>query len=90
MLKLVLFHAPEAVSWINRSSQKRKRSNEAKEKVSGAPVAIDTSKPTAIFKPTTGRNWTVSVALPGSIIAKYANHILLEGLCLTSSQCAIP
>lgn len=32
---------------------------------------IDTSKPTAVFKPTEGRAYTLSIALPGSIIAKY-------------------
>lgn len=36
-----------------------------------APDAVDTSKPTAVFQPKKGRDWTVSVALPGSIIAKY-------------------
>jgi len=38
--------------------------------VSEEKAAVDTSKPTAVFKPTTGRQWTVSVALPGSIISK--------------------
>lgn len=37
-----------------------------------APDAVDTSKPTAVFQPKKGRDWTVSVALPGSIIAKYS------------------
>lgn len=37
-----------------------------------APLHEDTSRPTAIFKPTQGRAHTVSIALPGSIIAKYA------------------
>ena len=36
----------------------------------------DTSKPTAVFKPTKGRTHTVSIALPGSIIAKYATFSL--------------
>lgn len=31
---------------------------------------IDTSKPTAVFAPSEGRAYTLSVALPGSIIAK--------------------
>jgi hypothetical protein len=34
------------------------------------PATIYTSKPTAVFQPTEGRPWTVTVALPGSIIAK--------------------
>ena len=53
--------------------QKRKRKSEAKRepnKKTTSKGPIDTSKPTAVFKPTKGRNWTVSVALPGSIIAK--------------------
>ncbi|MDI1487007.1 MAG: hypothetical protein OHK93_006269 [Ramalina farinacea] len=32
-------------------------------------TTIDTSKPTAIFKATSGRKWTVSIAVPGSIMA---------------------
>jgi len=65
----------------NSSMQKRKRLSEAKQNLqnppklipnstSKVPVAEDTSRPTAVFKPTKGRDWTVSVALPGSIIAK--------------------
>ena len=34
---------------------------------------LDTSKPSAVFKPTKGRGWTLSVALPGSFIAKYVS-----------------
>ncbi|KAL9100977.1 MAG: hypothetical protein Q9163_003719 [Psora crenata] len=30
---------------------------------------VDTSKPTSVFKPERGRKWTLSVALPGSIVA---------------------
>ena len=37
---------------------------------------VDTSKPTAIFHPTGGRAHTLSVALPGSIIANAKNHDL--------------
>lgn len=54
--------------------QKRKRQAEAKiapdSDTNGVAAPVDTSKPTAVFKPTKGREWTVSVALPGSIIAK--------------------
>lgn len=32
---------------------------------------LDTSKPSAVFQPKKGRDWTVSMALPGSFIAKY-------------------
>ncbi|KAF2109705.1 putative RNA methyltransferase [Lophiotrema nucula] len=35
--------------------------------------ALDTSKPSAVFKPQTGRPWTLSVALPGSIINNLKN-----------------
>ncbi|EEH34892.1 deoxyribose-phosphate aldolase [Paracoccidioides lutzii Pb01] len=35
-------------------------------------IDVDTSKPTAVFTPRGGRSYTLSVALPGSIIAKYA------------------
>jgi hypothetical protein len=34
-------------------------------------LTLDTSRPTASFHPTKGQEWTVSVALPGSIIAKF-------------------
>ncbi|KAI1445686.1 DUF171-domain-containing protein [Annulohypoxylon stygium] len=30
---------------------------------------VDTSKPTAFFKPFEGRNWTISVAIPGSVLS---------------------
>ncbi|KAI2617188.1 DUF171-domain-containing protein [Hypoxylon sp. NC1633] len=30
---------------------------------------VDTSKPSAFFKPNGGRNWTISVAIPGSVIS---------------------
>ncbi|KAI0975502.1 DUF171-domain-containing protein [Xylaria arbuscula] len=30
---------------------------------------VDTSKPTAFFKPSDGREWTVSVAIPGSVLS---------------------
>ena len=37
-----------------------------------APVGgVDTTKPSAIFVPSGPRPWTMSVAVPGSIIAKY-------------------
>ena len=35
-------------------------------------VQPETSKPTAVFQPGEGRAYTLSVAVPGSIIAKYA------------------
>jgi hypothetical protein len=36
----------------------------------GPSDAVDTSRPSAVFKPTKGRTHTLSLALPGSIIAK--------------------
>ncbi|RDL36149.1 uncharacterized protein BP5553_06761 [Venustampulla echinocandica] len=64
------------------NAKKRKRLSEAKATpIASIPeppaaVAVDTSKPTAIFQPTEGRDWTVSVALPGSIIANAQSHEL--------------
>ncbi|KAI9769365.1 MAG: hypothetical protein M1840_004067 [Geoglossum simile] len=37
---------------------------------------VDTSKPTAVFRPGGGRRWTLSVAVPGSIIANAQTHEL--------------
>lgn len=37
-------------------------------------TAIDTSKPTAVFKPTGGRSHTLSIALPGSVISNAKSH----------------
>jgi hypothetical protein len=58
-------------------NQKRKRQADAKAvpngQTSNGSATVDTSKPTAVFQPTKGRDWTVSVALPGSIIAKCVN-----------------
>lgn len=52
------------------NAMKRKRNSEKAANISTAPPTVDTSKPTALFKPTLGREWTVSVALAGSIISK--------------------
>ncbi|KAF2856497.1 DUF171-domain-containing protein [Plenodomus tracheiphilus IPT5] len=43
-------------------------------------VDIDTSRPTAIFKPTKGRDWTVTIALPGSwtLNAKKPDHKTMQ------------
>lgn len=50
------------------TSQKRKRGSDT----SGQPKGIgpDTSKPTAVYRPSGGRTNTLSIALPGGIIAK--------------------
>ncbi|USP82771.1 hypothetical protein yc1106_10045 [Curvularia clavata] len=41
---------------------------------------VDTSRPTAIFNPTKGRNWTVTLALPGSwtLNAKKPDHKTIQ------------
>ncbi|KAH7405642.1 putative RNA methyltransferase [Phaeosphaeria sp. MPI-PUGE-AT-0046c] len=41
---------------------------------------LDTSRPTALFKPTTARDWTVSIALPGSWLtnAKKPDHKTIQ------------
>ncbi|KUJ13820.1 DUF171-domain-containing protein [Mollisia scopiformis] len=61
------------------NAKKRKRQSEAKVAVNGTlsnipAVVVDTTKPTAVFLPTKGREWTVSVALPGSIISNAQTH----------------
>ncbi|KAI4117854.1 MAG: hypothetical protein LQ345_002003 [Seirophora villosa] len=50
-----------------------------------AELNLDTSKPTAVFEATTGRAYTVTVALPGSIIA---NALTPELKSLLASQIA--
>ncbi|KAK8061652.1 methyltransferase C9orf114 [Apiospora phragmitis] len=40
-----------------------------KRKVSEHGDYVDTSKPSAFFQPTEGRNWTPSIAVPGSILS---------------------
>ncbi|KAL3418064.1 hypothetical protein PVAG01_11074 [Phlyctema vagabunda] len=72
---------------VETNAQKRKRQSAAGVRpvpntttaaTNGAsgPATVDTSKPTAVFKPTKGREWTVSVALPGSIISNAQSHEL--------------
>ncbi|KAF7856095.1 hypothetical protein EAF04_010049 [Stromatinia cepivora] len=66
------------------NAKKRKRHAEATAAANGqtsngkvtAQAAVDTSKPSALFQPTKGRDWTVSVALPGSIISNAQSHDL--------------
>ncbi|KAF2176982.1 DUF171-domain-containing protein [Zopfia rhizophila CBS 207.26] len=51
----------------------KKRKSEGKRKdsrdVRSGDGEIDTSRPSAVFKPKKGRDWTLSIALPGSFIA---------------------
>nr|KAK5441241.1 hypothetical protein LTR18_007085 [Exophiala xenobiotica] len=39
-----------------------------------AEAVVDTSKPTAVFQPSGGRSYTLSVALPGSVVANAKSH----------------
>ncbi|EPE25110.1 alpha/beta knot [Glarea lozoyensis ATCC 20868] len=59
------------------NAKKRKRLSDIKATQNGVSIptptdasapTVDTSKPTAVFQPTQGREWTVTVALPGSIV----------------------
>ena len=60
-------------SLANGNVQKRKR-GEAPTKHQGEQKN-DTAKPSAVFAPSKGRRHTFSVALPGSIIAKYVQRL---------------
>ncbi|KAF4632781.1 hypothetical protein G7Y89_g5348 [Cudoniella acicularis] len=66
------------------NAKKRKRQSEAKIINNGTPASIpavvDTSKPTAVFQPGKGRDWTVSVAVAGSIISNAQSHELRTSL----------
>ncbi|KAJ9665852.1 hypothetical protein H2201_003976 [Coniosporium apollinis] len=54
----------------HQNNKKRKRSVVLHQNPSTDSNGLDTSKPTAVFKPSTGgRQWTLSIAVPGSIIA---------------------
>ncbi|ETI28217.1 hypothetical protein G647_00666 [Cladophialophora carrionii CBS 160.54] len=69
------------------TSEDKKRKRESKEKKSSKKSRteqpqqngatgqdLDTSKPSAVFQPSGGRSWTLSIALPGSIIANAKSH----------------
>ncbi|KAK5133466.1 hypothetical protein LTR08_007708 [Meristemomyces frigidus] len=53
------------------SSKKRKVTTNGAYASNGT---VDTSKPSAVFRPTNGRQHTLSIALPGSIIANATTH----------------
>lgn len=38
-------------------------------------AAVNTAKPSAVFQPQGPRNFTLSIALPGSIVAKYVYEL---------------
>lgn len=52
----------------------KKRKRETGDVKPDQPQQVDTSKPTAVFHPSGGRAHTLSVALPGSIIANAKSH----------------
>ncbi|ERF71927.1 hypothetical protein EPUS_08243 [Endocarpon pusillum Z07020] len=52
----------------------KKRKHESDVPVQANGKLPDTSKPTAVYRPTGGRTNTISVALPGSIIANAQSH----------------
>lgn len=58
------------------SPMKKMRSGQEQEQTE----EVDTSRPTAVFKPTTARDWTVSIALPGSWLtnAKKPDHKTIQ------------
>ncbi|OJD18029.1 hypothetical protein AJ78_01921 [Emergomyces pasteurianus Ep9510] len=53
--------------------QKRKIVHEQRSEPNGG-TEVDTSKPTAVFTPRGGRSYTLSIALPGSIVANAQSH----------------
>ncbi|KAF2788619.1 DUF171-domain-containing protein [Melanomma pulvis-pyrius CBS 109.77] len=52
---------------VQPASNKRQRKNEPAQKGDGAVNELDTSKPSALFEPKQ-RHWTLSMAVPGSMI----------------------
>lgn len=51
--------------------QKRKQDfHQPQQQHQSAEEEVDTSRPSAVFTPTGGRQHTLSIALPGSVIAK--------------------
>ncbi|RAR08027.1 ring finger domain-containing protein [Stemphylium lycopersici] len=61
----------------DNASPTKKRKGDAQEQ---DVQNIDTSKPTAVFNPTKGRDWTVTIALPGSwtLNAKKPDHKTIQ------------
>lgn len=53
--------------------KKRKTSHDQNNGRNDNQDDIFTSKPTAVFTPKGGRSHTLSIAIPGSIVAKYAS-----------------
>ncbi|EKG11560.1 hypothetical protein MPH_11053 [Macrophomina phaseolina MS6] len=65
---------------LHAQSKKRKRPNvvlhQDERQANASSNGADTSKPTAVYTPTNGRSHTLSIALPGSIIANAQSHDL--------------
>ncbi len=59
---------PASASQEQQPAKKRRTS--AVMSPDGQGSELETSKPSASFKPRKGREWTVSLAVPGSILAK--------------------
>lgn len=70
--KAVVIHQNTTDNTSANPSKKQKNEEQAPD--------IDTSRPTAIFKPTKGRDWTVTIALPGSwtLNAKKPDHKTMQ------------
>ncbi|KAK5046641.1 hypothetical protein LTR84_007402 [Exophiala bonariae] len=56
------------------AKDKKRKRDAGDVKPGGQSQQVDTSKPTAVFQPSGGRAHTLSVALPGSIIANAKSH----------------
>jgi methyltransferase len=56
---------------MSNGSRAKRQKREATADQKSSYLSEDTSRPSARYKPTRGRKHTLSVALPGSIIAKY-------------------
>ncbi|RMZ81293.1 hypothetical protein DV737_g2555, partial [Chaetothyriales sp. CBS 132003] len=76
-------------SWsssVDSSKKRAKHSSTTTTSTSPSTREIDTSKPTAVFQPIGPRTHTLSVALPGSIIANAKSHDQKTFLCGTIAR----
>jgi hypothetical protein len=65
-----VFDFPDSSSLEQRPAKRRRSDIDEKQEACRKGNELETSKPSAIFRPKKPRNWTVSLAIPGSIIAK--------------------
>jgi len=70
--QLPVFSQSSLFSLFSMSSHKSKKRKLNQD----SSTDLDTSKPTAVFQPTSGRSHTLSIALPGSIISNAQSHDL--------------